>query len=120
MKFFPEQIFHPTFSASNTKNTCWIRLKWFNIQHLICSTISNVDFNVFNRSNVYSNVFIKNNQRWLYSFSSQFYSTTIKSSSEEETSSIKESVFKMHMKDKEKQEKAKMVQEVADDKMTDG
>ena len=23
------------FLASNTKNTCWIRLKWFTIQHLI-------------------------------------------------------------------------------------
>ena len=36
------------------------------------------------------------------------------SSSEEETSPVKEHAFKEHMKDKEKQEKAKMVQEMAD------
>ena len=42
------------------------------------------------------------------------------SSSEEETSHLKGRTFKAHMKDKEKQEKAKMIQEVADDKMTEG
>ena len=77
MKFVSEQIFHPLFSciqhqkymlysfkvvASNTKNTCCIRLKWFTIQHLISNTISDIDFNVFECSNVYSNVFIKNNK----------------------------------------------------------
>ena len=35
------------------------------------------------------------------------------SSSEKETSPVKGRVFKAHMKDKEKQEEAKMVQEVA-------
>ena len=90
------------------------------IQHLISNTISNVDFNVFKRSNVYSNVFIKNNKSWSDSFSSQFYDTSIMSSSEEETSPVKGRAFKAHIKDKEKQEKAKMVQEVADDKMVEG
>ena len=42
------------------------------------------------------------------------------SSSDEETSPVKGRTFKAHMKDKEKQEKAKMVQEVADDKMAEG
>ena len=42
------------------------------------------------------------------------------SSSEEETSPAEGSVFKAHMKNKEKQEKAKMVQEWADDKMAEG
>ena len=37
-------------------------------------------------------------------------------SSEEETSPAKVRAFKAHMKDKAEQEKAKMVQEVADDK----
>ena len=57
----PEQIFFSIqhFLASNTKNICWIRLIRFNIQHLISNTISNVDFNVFKHSNIYSNVFIK-------------------------------------------------------------
>ena len=41
-------------------------------------------------------------------------------SSEEETSLVKGRAFKAHMKDKEKQEKVKMVQEVADDKMAEG
>ena len=41
------------------------------------------------------------------------------SSSEEETSPVNGPVFKAHMKDKEKQEKVKMVQEVADDKMAE-
>ena len=41
-------------------------------------------------------------------------------SSEEESSPVKRRAFKAHMKDKEKQEKAKMVQEVADDKMAEG
>ena len=45
MKFVPEQIL---------------------IQHLISNTISNVYFSVFERLNVYSNVFIKNNKRWSY------------------------------------------------------
>ena len=51
------KFFIQHFLVSNTKNTPWIRLKWF---------ISNVDFNVFERSNVYSNVFIKNNKRLSY------------------------------------------------------
>ena len=38
-------------------------------------------------------------------------------SSEEETNPVKGRAFKAHMKDKEKQEKAKIIQEVADDKM---
>ena len=42
------------------------------------------------------------------------------SSSEEETSSVKVRAFKAHKKGKEKQEKAKMVQEVADNKMAEG
>ena len=42
------------------------------------------------------------------------------SSSKEETSPVKGRAFKVHMNDKEKQEKAKMVQHVADDKMTEG
>ena len=36
------------------------------IQHLISNTISNVYVSVFERLNVYSNVFIKNNKRWSY------------------------------------------------------
>ena len=55
-----------------------------------------------------------------YSFSSQFYSTSIMSSSKEETSPVKGRAFKAHMKDKEKQEKAKIVQEMADYKMAEG
>ena len=98
---------------------CWIHLKWFTIQNVIFNTISNVDFNVFDRLNVYSNVFIKNNKSWSYSFSSQFYSTSIISSSEEKASPVKGRAFKAHMKDKEKQEKANMIQEVADDKMAE-
>ena len=54
------------------------------------------------------------------SFSSQFYSTSILSSSEEETNPVKGHACKAHMKDKEKQGKAKMVQQVTDDKMADG
>ena len=73
------------------------------------NTISNVDFKVFKRYNVYSNVFIKNNMRWLYSFSSQVYSTSIMNSSEGEINPVKRHAFKANMKDKEKQEKAKMV-----------
>ena len=42
------------------------------------------------------------------------------SSGEEETSPAMRRVFKAHMKDKRKQEKTKMVQEVADDKMAAG
>ena len=42
------------------------------------------------------------------------------SSSEEETSPVKGRAFKAHIKEKEKQEKAKMVQEEADDKMVEG
>ena len=42
------------------------------------------------------------------------------SSSEEETSPVKGRAFKAHMKEKEKQEKVKMVQEEADDKMVEG
>ena len=42
------------------------------------------------------------------------------SSSEEEASPVKGRAFKAHMKEKEKQEKAKMVQEEADDKMVEG
>ena len=42
------------------------------------------------------------------------------SSSEEEISPVKVRVFKAHKKGKEKQEKAKMVQEVADNKMAEG
>ena len=45
---------HPT---PKIPENSWIRLKWFAIQHLISNTISNVDFNVFERSNIYSNVF---------------------------------------------------------------
>ena len=41
-------------------------------------------------------------------------------SGEEETSPAKVRAFKAHMKDKAEQEKAKMVQEVADDKMAEG
>ena len=66
------------------------------------STISNVDFNVFEHSNVYSNISLINNKMWSYSFSSQFYSTSITSSSEEETSPVKGRAFKGHMKEKEK------------------
>ena len=54
------------------------------------------------------------------SFSSQFDGMSIMSSSEEETSHVKRRAFKAHMKEKEKQEKAKMIQEVADDKMVEG
>ena len=50
-------------TPSNIKNTCRICLKWFTIQYLILNTILNVDFNVSERSNIYSNVFIKNNKR---------------------------------------------------------
>ena len=64
--------------------------------------------------------FIKNNKKWLDSFSSQFDGMSIMSSSEEETSHVKRRAFKAHMKEKEKQEKAKMIQEVADDKMVEG
>ena len=42
------------------------------------------------------------------------------SSSEEETIPVKRPAFNEHIKDKEKQEKTKMVQEVADDKMAEG
>ena len=42
------------------------------------------------------------------------------SSSEEETIPVKRPAFNKHIKDKEKQEKTKMVQEVADDKMAEG
>ena len=42
------------------------------------------------------------------------------SSSEEETSPVKGRAFKAYIKDKEKQDKAKMVQEVADDKIAEG
>ena len=42
------------------------------------------------------------------------------SSSEEETSPVKESAFKENMKCKEKQEKVKLVQEVVDDDMAEG
>ena len=42
------------------------------------------------------------------------------SRSEEETSPVKGRVFKEHMNDMEKQEKAKMVQEVADNKIAEG
>ena len=41
------------------------------------------------------------------------------SSGEKETNPIKGRTFKTHMKDKEKQEKAKMLQEVTDDKMAE-
>ena len=54
------------------------------------------------------------------SFSSQFYSTSIRSSSEGKTSPVKGRAIKAHMKDMEKQEKAKIVQEVADNKMAKG
>ena len=70
-------LLHPT-----TKNTCWILLKSFIIQHLISNTILNVAFNVFKRTNVYSNVFIKYNKKWSYSISSQFYSASILNSSD--------------------------------------
>ena len=40
-------------------------------------------------------------------------------SSEEETNPVKRRSFKALMKDKEKQEKAKMVQKVGDDKITE-
>ena len=56
---FQNKFFIQHFLASNTENIYWIRLIWFTIQHLISNTISNVDFNVFNYSNVYSSVFIK-------------------------------------------------------------
>ena len=46
------------FLHSTTKIMCY-RLEWFTIQHLISTTTSNVDFKVFERSNAYSNVFIK-------------------------------------------------------------
>ena len=42
------------------------------------------------------------------------------SSKKEETSSVKRRTFKAYMKDKEKPKKAKMVQEVADDKSAEG
>ena len=42
------------------------------------------------------------------------------SSTEEEKIPVKRPVFNEHMKDKEKQENTKMVQEVADDKMAEG
>ena len=41
-------------------------------------------------------------------------------SSEEETNPVKRRSFKALMKDKEKQEKAKMVQKVGDDKIIEG
>ena len=50
----------------------------------------------------------------------QFYSTSIMISSEEETSPVKGRAFKAHMKVKEKREKAKIVQDVVDDKMAEG
>ena len=56
-------LLHPT-----TKNTCWILLKSFIIQHLISNTILNVAFNVF--------------KKWSYSISSQFYSANILNSSD--------------------------------------
>ena len=88
--------------SSNMQNfRCWICLKWFTIQRLISITILNVDFNVFERLNVYSNVFITNNKMWAYLFSSQFYSMTIMNGSEEETSPVTGRAFKAHMKDKE-------------------
>ena len=70
--FFLNKFFIQHFLASITKIICWIGLKWFTIQHLISNTISNVDFNVFKHSNVYSNVFIENNKGWSYSFFSQY------------------------------------------------
>ena len=82
---FQIKFFIQHFLASNTKNTCWICVKRFTTQYLILNTIENVDFNFFECSNVYSNAFIKNNKRWLCSFSSQFYSASIMSSSEEDT-----------------------------------
>ena len=60
---FQNKFFIQPFLVSNNKNTCWVRLKRFTIQHLISNTISNIDFNIFERSNIYSNVFIKNNKR---------------------------------------------------------
>ena len=60
---FQNKFFVQHFVAYSSKNKCWIRLKWFTIQHLTSSTISKVGFNVFQRSNDYSNVFIKNNKR---------------------------------------------------------
>ena len=48
----------------------------------------------------------------------QFYSTS--NSSEEGTSLVKKRAVKAYMKDKEKQEKPKMVQEVAGDNMSEG
>ena len=56
---------------------------------------------------------------WAYLFSSQFYSMTIMNGSEEGSSPVTGSAFKAHMKDKEKQEKAKIVQEVANNKMAE-
>ena len=41
-------------------------------------------------------------------------------SSEEETNPVKRRSFKALMKDKEKQEKGKVVQKVGDDKITEG
>ena len=98
------------FLASNIKNICWISLKRFTIQHLISNTVSNI--NVFERLNFFSNVFIKSNKRRWYLLSSQFYSTNIMSSEKEETCPAKGHAFKAHMKDKEKQEKDRMGQDV--------
>ena len=118
---FHSNSFIQHFLAFNNKNNVvGIRLEWVTIQHLISRTTSNVDFNVFERSNAYSNVFIKKNKRWSYSFSSQFHSTSIISSSEEETSPVKGRAFKAHLKDKEKHGKVKMGQEMVDDKMAEG
>ena len=58
--------FNPTFPCIQHQKYMLIRLKWFTIQHLNSNTISNVYFSVFERLNVYSNVFIKNNKRWSY------------------------------------------------------
>ena len=37
---FQNEFFIQHVIASNTKNTCWIRLKWFTIPRLISNTIS--------------------------------------------------------------------------------
>ena len=51
-KFVPEQFFFPGFSCIQHQKYISVLFKVVNIQHLISNTISNVDFNIFKRSNV--------------------------------------------------------------------
>ena len=81
----------------------------FFIQHFLASSTEYTCWTRLKWFTVYSNVFIKKKFQYEH-----------ENSSEEETNPAKGSAFKAHMKGKEKQEKAEMVQEVAYDKMAEG